>query len=143
MKRKLQILASLAMAQRWRLAMAWLWLPVFSLALRVISVPTIQRWMIRKVAARDSTHPSAKAWVSAVEVAGRHHLYPMRCLERSLTLQFLLSWLGQPSELKIGVRRTENELEAHAWLELDGCPLNDPPEVIRRYRALSSAGAAR
>ena len=38
------------------------------------------------------------------------------CLVRALTLQRLLAHNGHPSELRIGVARSGETLQAHAWL---------------------------
>lgn len=62
----------------------------------------------------------------------------MRCLPRSLCLQWMLARRGMESRLRIGVRRQgEGTLEAHAWIEDEGgLPLNDTTDVESRFRAL-------
>jgi len=64
-----------------------------------------------------------------VELAARNHIYPMTCLRRSLAMQTLLSKRGVNTDLFIGVRRNQEKLEAHAWLEYQGQPIGekDPP----------------
>jgi hypothetical protein len=39
------------------------------------------------------------------------------CLARALATRALLRSYGHTAKLRLGVRRTENEFEAHAWLE--------------------------
>jgi hypothetical protein len=42
-------------------------------------------------------------------------------------------------DLRLGVRREKDELQAHAWVERDGVALNDAPDVSRRYAAFQPA----
>lgn len=57
------------------------------------------------------------------------------CLPRSLTLWWLLRRQGLPAELRIGVRREGDRLEAHAWVEQDGVVLGDHADVHDRFHA--------
>ncbi len=62
-----------------------------------------------------------------------------RCLSRSLVLSHFLRHRGISSEIRLGVSRlADGKLAAHAWVELDGLPLNDSLDVSERYAALSS-----
>ena len=61
------------------------------------------------------------------------------CLPRSLVLWHLLRRTGDAAEirLRLGVHvPRKGELIAHAWVELDGQPLNDSADVVQRYVAL-------
>ena len=62
----------------------------------------------------------------------------MRCLERSLTSQRMLRKRGIDAELKIGVQKQGPELEAHAWLEIDGRPVAEPEGVSQRFLPIFS-----
>ena len=47
-------------------------------------------------------------------------------------------WLrryGMASDLRIGVRFEGNELAAHAWVEKNGIPVNDRPDVASCFAA--------
>lgn len=82
-----------------------------------------------------------------MRLAVRHGFYGGNCLSRSLTLWWLLRRQGITSDLRIGIRRrcvrqkeagtrTKGEqLEAHAWVELEGYPLNESEHVHQRYVA--------
>jgi hypothetical protein len=59
------------------------------------------------------------------------------CLVRSATTQLLLARRGVTTVLRIGVRRDDEGLDAHAWLERDGVILNDTPENCARYAAFA------
>ncbi len=68
-----------------------------------------------------------------VNTAAGHSPFPATCLTRSLLLVWLLNRRGVKSDLRIGVRLTQGALEAHAWVECDGIPVNDRLDVIRQF----------
>lgn len=45
------------------------------------------------------------------------------CLDRSLGLAWLLARKGIPARLQIGVRKKDDGLDAHAWVECGGTPI--------------------
>ena len=61
------------------------------------------------------------------------------CLPRSLVLCQLLRNRGIAADIRLGVAKpADGDLLAHAWVELDGLPLNDSLDVAERYAALPS-----
>ena len=64
------------------------------------------------------------------------------CLERSLTLWWLLRRDGIDGELHIGARKEDGQLKAHAWVELRGEVLNDSPEIHNHYARFDAPIAA-
>jgi hypothetical protein len=60
-------------------------------------------------------------------------LYPGRskCLEQTVALYILLRRRGAPVDIRLGVQ--PYPFYAHAWLELNGAPLTETPEVIERF----------
>jgi hypothetical protein len=66
---------------------------------------------------------------AAVDRAGRYHLRPMRCLNRSLALLWMLRRRGIATALRLGCRRQGEAHDFHAWV-VDGeaKPLVDSPE---------------
>lgn len=59
------------------------------------------------------------------------------CLPRSLVLWHLLRRTGDAAEIRFGVHvPRKGGLLAHAWVELDGQPVNDSADVVQRYAAL-------
>lgn len=60
------------------------------------------------------------------------------CLEESLTLWHLLRKQGHAARLRIGVRKTAEKFEAHAWVEHEGVALNQIEEIHRHYAAFES-----
>ena len=55
------------------------------------------------------------------------------CLAQSLTLWLLLQQQNISSAIKIGVRKKDTGMEAHAWVERNGVALNETDEVHRHY----------
>lgn len=55
------------------------------------------------------------------------------CLRRTLILHNWCKKKGIPSRVIIGVRKKDDELESHAWLELAGKPFRENPEFNKPY----------
>ena len=70
-----------------------------------------------------------------VGVAGRH-VVPVPCLTRAIALARILGERGVKADVRLGVRRIDGRLDAHAWVELDGRPVNDDEAHVRRYARL-------
>ncbi|MBI4913937.1 MAG: lasso peptide biosynthesis B2 protein [Acidobacteria bacterium] len=60
-------------------------------------------------------------------MAGRRGLLRATCLRQALAVHFILRRRGLAPCLRIGVRRREGRLDAHAWVELEGVPLDPSP----------------
>ncbi len=76
------------------------------------------------------------AWEWAVRLAARNVPCRARCLEQSLSLWYLLRRRGVETSLRIGVRKSSTKtLQAHAWVELEGRPINDRPDIAKSYAA--------
>jgi hypothetical protein len=80
--------------------------------------------------------------VRAVRSAELHGPTNPNCLERSMTLWWILRRDGIEGELHIGARKEGGRLEAHAWVELNGRVLNDVTEVHRHYARFDAPIAA-
>jgi hypothetical protein len=76
-------------------------------------------------------------------VAARSHVVEARCLHQSLALHAWLRRERLPSELRIGVRKSYDELIAHAWIELGGQVVNDGPDRVAEFSPLATPGRAR
>jgi hypothetical protein len=73
-----------------------------------------------------------------LHTASRYHVVRAQCLHRSLVLNHWLLQEGLPSELLIGVRKEQQELKAHAWVELGGHVIHDSPAAIAQFTPLVS-----
>ena len=79
-----------------------------------------------------------KAW-AYVDIAARHPFPWARCLQRSLALCLWLRAQGCRPILRIGVRRIEFKLEAHAWVEYQGQTFGYKPEAENVFIPLQGA----
>lgn len=66
-----------------------------------------------------------------------------KCLARALTTQILLRRRGYPSELRIGVKKgLGNQLEAHAWVELNHQVIIGQVSELQSFIPFSSLATA-
>jgi len=145
MRRKLRTALTLSWPDWYILGQAWFLLLAVDLSLRLLSFSRLQELVAlgRKVGQPQATATSAtiKRLRRLVDIAGRYHLYPMSCLRQSLALQWLLSRCGIIAELRFGVRKEADGLDAHAWLEYAGQPIGEPEGVAARFVPLVAQGA--
>jgi hypothetical protein len=71
-----------------------------------------------------------------VSIAAHHGLYKATCLRRSLLVWAFLRGNGIRGRICFGVRKIEDRLEAHAWVEHNGSVINDSAMVHEHYQAL-------
>lgn len=139
---KIEQILQLSWAERRWLVEAWLLLLGFRLALRTRPFVAVEKMarvpLATDGAAEQSPRQPDSRLTWCVAAAANNHLWPMRCLERSLTSQRMLRKRGIDAELEIGVQKQGPELEAHAWLEIDGQPLAEPEGVSQRFLPIFS-----
>jgi hypothetical protein len=102
-------------------------LPVVALALRFVGLRRCQAALARLTPeARPAARPNRRAADAArmVLAASRHSPCRADCLRRALVLWWLLRRAGLPGEMRIGVRKRDGQLEAHAWVESGGLALD-------------------
>jgi hypothetical protein len=134
----------LAVAEQCTLLFAMGLLPLFWIGLRLLGLAQLRAWLHGCVLAPSGpvSAEEARRTGELVNVAARHGPFPATCLTRSLALVWLLGRSGVRSEVCLGVRMVRGELDAHAWVEHDGVPINDSPDVARRYAPFVALGAA-
>ena len=110
-------------------------LPLIWLALRLMGLAQLQALLQRgHLPTATPLHlPDIQRLGALVNTAACHTPFPATCLSRSLLLVWLLNRRGVKSDLRIGVRLTGGLLEAHAWVECNGVPVNDRPDVIGQF----------
>lgn len=129
--------------QNWLLLFqAWLLLLVVDVALRILPFHVVQSWLKPPKQATATPAEQAEAVIRRtsdfVGRAARHHLYPMTCLRRSMVLHWFLSRHGIATELLFGVRREQEKLQAHAWLEYQGQPIGEEESPTNQYMPLKA-----
>lgn len=77
----------------------------------------------------DDVMADAQRIAELANIAGRHGAWQNTCLRQALAVQWWLYRRGLPAQLRIGARRVGNQLDAHAWVELDGVPLAQSREL--------------
>ncbi len=116
-------------------------LPLVSLSLRLRGFhptrTTLKRKLAHSLAQEDSESVDKQAALTArmVHAADRHGMVHPSCLAKSLTLWWLLGRQGITSRLRIGIRKENGKLRAHAWVEREGTALDEPEELHRHYAA--------
>ena len=126
-------------------------LPLTGIGLRVFG---FRRWkeLIEQFSPRTRVLSAAKPAaqfeiadraVRAVRSVALHGPSNPNCLERSMTLWWLLRRVGIDGELHIGARREQgSKFKAHAWVELRGEVLNDSAEIHDHYARFDAPIAA-
>lgn len=138
--RRFRGLSSRARAQLLR---AVVLLPVISLSLRMRGFGATQKWLqglLPQKFAVNREKASGEAAIAdwAVQTAARYGFAPATCLQRSLALWWLLRRAGIASDLRIGVRKTGEKFEAHAWVECDGAALGEADAAHKHYAAFDA-----
>ena len=141
--RKLRSASRLPRHERARTLHAFGALALVEFGLRALPLPAVARLAGVRLAnetspGRGATEPQRPERrltdVRAVDRAIRHWPLRARCLERSLVLGHL--WRAEHPVLVIGVAARE-ELEAHAWIEIDGSAVTgDDAGFVALRRAL-------
>ena len=123
---------------------AWLALVGVTLSMRVVGFQRMHGLLSRRVpqARGPVSSPGADsarvlAATRLVDVAARNTGLSHTCLHRSLVSWWLMRRRGFDVVLKLGARRCEDGLEAHAWVEHAGVVVNDPEAAAGSYTDLS------
>ena len=68
-----------------------------------------------------------------VAIAARHGPFRGRCLSASIALESLLRRYGVDGRLRLGIRRHDGRIEAHAWVEHRGEALNETHSTFEPF----------
>jgi hypothetical protein len=144
--RRARKLLALPAADRWLLLQAallvvavqfGLWLLPFRVVRRALGRKT---WFVRKPRSPMNIAPERVGW--AVAVASQY-VPASTCLVQALAAKGLLARIGYAAELRIGVAKNAGgRLEAHAWLEHNGCVLIGGNQDLARYTLLPAWDSA-
>ena len=120
---------------------AALLLPLLSLSLRLRGFTSTRRSL--QLGFRETSVPRKTAdekvamSTRMVLAAARHSPIRSTCLERSLTLWWLLGRQGILTQLRIGVRKDGAKFGAHAWVERDGVAIAEAETPHAHYAAFA------
>ncbi len=131
--RTLQKLLQLSLPELIILAQAAVLLPVVRVAFQFVTIAHLQRLSGRmdRPCTVNSLAPGNVARL--VRIAAEHGLYRARCLERSLVLRWILCRQGVDARIIFGARKAETEMQAHAWVEVDGVSLDEENDIHRQF----------
>ena len=118
-------------------------LPMLTISLRLRGFGATQQFLQKFISPRKDGPP-----VGAVEshaaltsrmvlAAARNSPIPSTCLERSLSLWWLLARQGIATQFRIGVRKDGEKLAAHAWVERNGVAIGEPEASHLHYAAFA------
>jgi hypothetical protein len=128
-------------AERSLLIQALVLLPLTNAALHIVGLSRWQFFLARWAPFPGSGQAKTRVshWRRVLSTARMVHLaaqrgpYQASCLRNSLTLWWLLRRQGIDSALRLGVRKQDGKIEAHAWIEYEGRVLNDSESVRERF----------
>ena len=103
--------------------------------LRRLSLPRLLA-LLRRLPAQagsDGMRPSLEELQRLTAAVLRRAPFPMTCLKQTLIVFAVLRRRGLPADLKIGLAKHGDLLQAHAWIEQDGRVLLDDPDVAQRF----------
>ncbi|WP_052108119.1 lasso peptide biosynthesis B2 protein [Aerolutibacter daejeonensis] len=132
---------ALSWQEKWQLAALTLLLPIVDLHLRARGLQATRRSLGRLRGLASPRLPDAldmqraERLAQLAAIAGKRGLYANTCLRQALLVHWWLRRRGLPAELVIGAQPGDANLDAHAWIELQGIPLAQhrqlPPELVR------------
>ena len=107
--------------------------------LRITTLATAQRFVTSAatVGTVPMSQPSPDRVGRAVSTVWRR-FPPTTCLTAAIACHAILTAYGYDSQLRIGVRRTDSELQAHAWVEHDNTVVVSDGDDPSTYNVLTS-----
>ena len=119
-------------------------LPVIHIALLILDYYRLRKVMenltplkpIDKSVSEKAILQRAQEIAQIVSIAAQYGLYKATCLRRSLLVWWFLRKEGVGSKICFGVRMSECQLEAHAWVEYQGTIVNDSLKIHDQYTVL-------
>ena len=100
-----------------------------SFSIRFFGYLPTRRFLSRSISqaslhqADDFELARAQRVAKLIAIAGRHGLITATCLPQSVLLEYYLQRQHLAAKIKIGVRKADDLLDAHAWVELNGVAL--------------------
>ncbi len=136
LKRRAARLRALNVMQWRAMAASLVLVPAVEIALHRRGFLSTARYLGKR-SDRPSVAPDLEAsrrLSEAVAIIAGRRVVGAPCLSRSLVVWFLLRRHGIDAEVVIGAEPPAGGvLPAHAWVEVDGVPVNDVPTVRDRY----------
>jgi hypothetical protein len=141
LKSKLIIAKQLSLRDWLKLVEAWWVLFGFYLALRWLSFDRLKTLIHPSSSekadpARDLV--AAQQLYKLVYLASRLHLLSMTCLPRAFAIRWMLGRRNIPAQLRIGIRKSETGILAHAWVDVEGEAIGESEDIPERFKILET-----
>ena len=138
LRRKLRVARSLSWQDWGDLAQAWVMLLLVDIGLRTMPFLRLKSLLEKTHVGKIAGDPQQVIlrFNRLVEIASHNHLYKITCLRQALVLQWLLRRRGLETDLKIGVRKEDDLLAAHAWVEYKGTFIGQSQGQLARSHAV-------
>jgi hypothetical protein len=132
----LRKLSQLSKREVWVLARAAVLLPAVRLALHFITVSRLKDF--GSLANHDPRFPELPPQATArlVRIAAQRGLCRSKCLDKSLVLRWLLRRQGIDARIVFGARKEDEQMEIHAWVEVDGVAIGEDDGVNHHFSPL-------
>lgn len=132
---------ALSWGERWTITQSCLLLPLLNLALVGFSLRRVQRLLgkITPLPTQTPLIPTAQAIQTAqqlarlVSIAAYYGPYRATCLRQALMLWWLLRWHDIDGQVRIGIQKVDEAMQAHAWVEVAGYPLQQSQQLYQTY----------
>lgn len=105
----------------------------------------LSRWpgpRVTRFSSEAGAAARARSIARIVAIASGRGPVRATCLRRSLVVWWLLRREGIDSQVKVGVQRGPEGLDAHAWVEFLGLPLGEANDVADRFHPFAKDFAA-
>ena len=115
-------------------------LPLSVLAIRTFSLARILSSIERRSGKSTALIPyeDAVRLGQLVNTAAQYSVLQANCLPRSVCLAWILRNRGIAFDLRIGVAMlSSGGITAHAWVEYLGYPINDGPDIVKRFTPIT------
>ena len=139
----LRKLLQLSKGEVWVLALAAVLLPTVRLALKFTTVSRLKDFGSRSLHDPRSPQIPLQTTARMVSIAAHRGLYRFKCLDQSLVLRWLLRRQGIDARIVFGARKEDEQMEAHAWVEVDGVPISDDEGAHQHFSPLSELAASK
>ena len=138
----LRKLFQLSPREAWLLLQAAALLPAVRLALRFTTVSQLRNFSEDAVHDRRASDLSPQATARMVRVAARYGMCRAKCLEQSLALRWLLRRQGFDARILLGARKEDGQIQAHAWVEIDGISLDEEKDIHQTFSRFEKMAAS-
>lgn len=121
-------------------------LPLIAISLRVSGYRKTRHRLEQSSAPSESRQHTANDLVEAeslaklASIAGNRLPIQATCLRQALLVYWMLRRKGLLPELRIGVQKVQGNMDAHAWVELDGTPVGQTDLTHKPFPAHQVSG---